>query len=99
MAATSSTAAATSVRWANWTVAERESHRAVMAHVLHPQPGYPFSLGLCVEYALTDSGLRVRTTATNLGSEACPFGSGAHPYLTLGTATIDGLMLRVPGRT
>jgi aldose 1-epimerase len=87
------------VRWANWTVAERESHRAVMAHVLHPQPGYPFSLGLRVEYALTDSGLRVRTTATNLGSEACPFGNGAHPYLTLGTATIDGLMLRAPGRT
>jgi aldose 1-epimerase len=82
------------VRWANWTVAEREPHRAVMAHVLHPQPGYPFSLGLRVDYALTDGGLRVRTTATNLGSEP-----GAHPYLTLGAATIDGLMLRAPART
>jgi aldose 1-epimerase len=87
------------VRWANWTVAEREAHRAVMAHVLHPQPGYPFSLGLRIEYALTDGGLRVRTAATNLGSEPCPFGSGAHPYLTLGTATIDSLMLRAPART
>jgi aldose 1-epimerase len=87
------------VRWANWTATERESHRAVMVHVLHPQPGYPFSLRLSVEYALTDGGLRVRTTATNLGSEACPFGSGAHPYLTLGTATIDRLMLRAPART
>ena len=87
------------MRWANWTVAEREAHRAVLAHVLHPQPGYPFSLGLSVEYALTDDGLRVRTTATNLGTEPCPFGSGAHPYLTLGTATIDGLILRAPGRT
>src|SRR5262245_62263700 len=38
-------------------------------------------------------------TATNLGSEPCPFGSGAHPYLTLGTATIDSLMLRAPART
>ena len=28
------------VRWANWTTAEREPHRAVMEHVLHPQPGY-----------------------------------------------------------
>ena len=34
------------VRWANWTAAEREPHRAVMEHVLHPQPGYPFSLRL-----------------------------------------------------
>jgi aldose 1-epimerase len=87
------------VRWANWTAAEREAHRAVMVHVLHPQPGYPFSLRLSVEYALTYGGLSVRTTATNLGSEACPFGSGAHPYLTLGAATIDGLMLRAPART
>ena len=55
------------VRWAAWTAAEREPHRAVMEHVLHPQPGYPFSLGISIEYALSDSGLQVRTTATNLG--------------------------------
>ena len=87
------------VRWAAWTAAEHEPHRAVMEHVLHPQPGYPFSLGISIEYALSDSGLQVRTTATNLGTDPCPFGSGAHPYLTLGTATIDRLILRVPGRT
>jgi galactose mutarotase-like enzyme len=45
------------------------------------------------------SGLQVRTTATNLGTQSCPYGSGAHPYLTLGTATIDGLILHVPGQT
>ncbi len=67
------------VRWANWTTAEREPHRAVMEHVLHPQPGYPFSLRISIEYALTDSGLRVRTTARNLGTDPCPYGSGAHP--------------------
>ena len=87
------------VRWAAWTAAEHEPHRAVMEHVLHPQPGYPFSLGIRIEYTLSDSGLQVRTTATNLGTDPCPFGSGAHPYLTLGTATIDRLTLRAPGRT
>src|SRR5262249_60112482 len=55
------------VRWATWTTAEREPHRAMMEHVLHPQPGYPFSLRISIEYALTDNGLRVRTTARNLG--------------------------------
>jgi aldose 1-epimerase len=70
-----------------------------MEHVLYPQPGYPFSLGISIEYALSNSGLRVRTTAKNLGTEPCPYGSGAHPYLTLGTATIDCLILRVPART
>jgi aldose 1-epimerase len=87
------------VRWATWTAVEQEPHRAVMKHVLHPQPGYPFTLGISVEYALSDNGLQVRTTATNLGADPCPYGSGAHPYLTLGTERIDHLMLRVPGRS
>jgi aldose 1-epimerase len=87
------------VRWVTWTTAEQEPHRAVMKHVLHPQPGYPFTLGISVEYALSDSGLQVRTTATNLGAAPCPYGSGAHPYLTLRTERIDQLMLRVPGRS
>ena len=87
------------VRWAAWTAAEHEPHRAVMEYVLHPQPGYPFSLKISVEYALSDRGLQIRTTATNLGNEACPYGSGAHPYLTLGTTTIDPLILRLPART
>jgi aldose 1-epimerase len=87
------------VRWTAWTVVERQPHRVVMQHVLYPQPGYPFSLGISIEYSLTDIGLQVRTTATNLGPDPCPFGSGAHPYLTLGTANIDPLILRAPART
>jgi aldose 1-epimerase len=87
------------VRWATWTAAELEPHRAVMEYLLYPQPGYPFTLRIRVEYALSDIGLKVRTTATNLGADPCPFGSGAHPYLTLGTPVIDHLVLRVPART
>ena len=29
----------------------------MLEHELHPQPGYPFRLGLTIEYALTDEGL------------------------------------------
>ena len=87
------------VRWAAWTVGEREPDRVVMEHVLHPQPGYPFSLALGVEYVLSDEGLRVAATATNLGTSPCPYGAGAHPYLTVGTPSVDSLILRAPGRT
>ena len=87
------------VRWVSWTVGLREASQVVMEHVLHPQPGYPFSLGLSIEYALTADGLRVRTTATNLGPEPCPYGAGAHPYLTVGTETVDQAILSAPGRT
>jgi aldose 1-epimerase len=87
------------VRWVAWTVREREAHRVVVAHVLHPQPGYPFSLDLELEYELSSRGLSVRTTATNVGGTACPFGSGAHPYLSVGTAVVDDAALRVPAGT
>ena len=70
------------VRWAAWRIGEREAHRVVMEHVIHPQPGYPFTLGLGIEYALSEEGLSVTTTARNLGSDACPYGCGQHPYLT-----------------
>ena len=44
------------VRWAAWTVRDRAEDRVVMEHVLHPRPGYPFSLALSVEYRLSDDG-------------------------------------------
>jgi len=87
------------VRWASWTVAERAQERVVLEHVLHPQPGYPFALALRIEYSLADDGLTVRTTATNVGAGACPFGSGVHPYFTVGAPPVDSLTLTVPART
>jgi aldose 1-epimerase len=87
------------VRWLPWTTTVHEPHRVVMEYLLYPQPGYPFLLDITVEYSLTDRGLEVKTTATNKGEKACPFGSGAHPYLTLETKAIDGLVLHLPART
>ena len=85
------------VRWVAWTVDERHSDRIVMKHVIHPQPGYPFTLAVQVEYALGQTGLAVRTTASNLGPRACPYGCGQHPYLTVGTPTVDTNELHAPG--
>ena len=87
------------VRWSGWSARKRDPNRVVMEHVLHPQPGYPFALALSIDYQLSDEGLAVRTTATNVGSSPCPYGSGAHPYLTVGTPTVDSAILRAPGRT
>jgi aldose 1-epimerase len=84
------------VRWVAWTAVERGPHRVVLEHLLPPAPGYPFTLALRVEYALLESGLRVRTSATNVGERACPYGCGAHPYLRAGPATVDEVVLQVP---
>jgi aldose 1-epimerase len=87
------------VRWAAWRVGEHEPHRVVMQHLINPQPGYPFSLAVSIEYLLSHEGLRVRTTATNVGARSCPYGCGAHPYLSVGTPVVDSVTLRAPGRT
>lgn len=87
------------VRWGSWIAGHREENRVVMEHALHPQPGYPFSLAISVEYLLTEEGLLVRTTATNRGPRPCPYGSGNHPYLTVSGSRVDALTLRVPGDT
>ncbi len=87
------------VRWSVWNAAVRESDRVVMAHRLHPQPGYPFTLDLSIEYSLSAHGLSVQTTATNVGPDRCPYGCGAHPYLSVGTDTVDTSVLQAAGRT
>jgi aldose 1-epimerase len=88
------------VREARWTVAEHEPHRVVVEHLLEPQPGYPFAVSIRIEYTVDlAAGLRVCTTATNVGADPCPYGAGAHPYLTVGGATVDSAILHVPART
>jgi aldose 1-epimerase len=86
------------VRWTPWTVSERGPDRIVMAHRLHPQPGWPGTLDLRLEYRLDDDGLTVVAQAENVGTESCPFGVGFHPYLGLGAPAVDELELEVPAR-
>jgi aldose 1-epimerase len=87
------------VRWLPWETAVHEPARVVMSLVLHPQPAYPFELGLTLAYSLSGGGLAVEVTATNLGEGPLPFGAGFHPYLSVGTATVDDIVLRLPARS
>jgi aldose 1-epimerase len=77
----------------------REPHRVVLEHELEPQHGYPFALSLRIDYSLSEGGLSVRTAATNVGGKPCPYGSGQHPYLTVGAPDVDSVVLSAPGRT
>lgn len=83
------------LRWRSWTVRDREADRIELGTVLHPMMGYPFTLDVSVVYALAETGLSVRTTATNTGDRPAPYGTGQHPYLTVGTDLVDGGTLRL----
>lgn len=83
------------LRWRNWTCRERTADRVLMGSLLHPMMGYPFTLDVTVEYSLSQTGLKVRTQATNLGTRTCPYGTGQHPYLSAGTELVDPCHLQL----
>jgi aldose 1-epimerase len=82
-------------RWADWHLAHANGHSVRLQHVLHPRPGYPFSLRCELTYRLQSGGLTVQTQVTNLGASPCPYATGAHPYLKLDTDLVDDLAVEV----
>ena len=84
------------VRWLPWTLQTRHQNQLSLRLQLHPQPGYPFSLLLELEYHVGRDGLTVTTRAQSLDEGPIPFGLGFHPYLTAGPETVDGAILHVP---
>jgi len=81
------------LRWQPWAAVRHESDQVVVGTRIHPRPGYPFDLQVQIEYRLSDAGLSVATTATNVGAARCPYASGQHPYLSPGSTTIDQCLL------
>jgi aldose 1-epimerase len=84
------------VRFMPWRVVEHVADRVLLELLLHPQPGYPFTLLLRNEVALGDNGLEVHTTAENVGVNACPFGLGHHPYIAARTDKVDDVVFQLP---
>ena len=87
------------VRWLPWHVTSRSPSAVSFGCVLHPQPAYPWRLELSVAYSIDDTGLTATAAASNLSGTAAPFGVGFHPYLTVGSSTIDDLHVTIPART
>ena len=85
-------------RWLNWECTERSAAHVRMRVIIHPQPGYEFTLEATAEYRLTGDGLQVTLGGRNLGSVPLPFGAGQHPYVRVDEGTIDRALLTSPAR-
>jgi aldose 1-epimerase len=88
-------------RWASWVPgpgsAPPGGEEVTLRLLLLGHPGYPFALELDASYRLdADHGLQASVSARNLGSAAAPYGTGSHPYLTTGAATVDECDLTLP---
>lgn len=84
------------VRYLPWELKSRAQNVLVMGCVLFPSPAYPWKLSLEIEYRLGRDGLTITTDARNLDDAPAPFGLGFHPYLTVGTPSVDSARLRIP---
>lgn len=87
------------LRWRNWVVGERDASSIAMTARIHPEKGFPFAVDVSVAYALSDAGLEVVTTATNVGESPCPYGAGQHPYLSPGSGLVDACSLQFAAAT
>ena len=84
------------VRWMPWHVVDQFAAGVTLACTSYPQPGYPWPLRVSNEFRLGEDGLTVGTTITNLGATRAPVAAGSHPYLTVGSPTIDDAVLHLP---
>jgi aldose 1-epimerase len=84
-------------RWAAWTAGQHDASAVLLRSTPHGQQGYPFCLEIEAEYRLDPgTGLHVTVTARNRGSQAAPYGTGSHPYLTVAAPSVDGCELSLP---
>jgi aldose 1-epimerase len=86
-------------RWADWRLAAQTDSSVTLTLAIHPQPGWPTTLAVTVLVELGDEGLAVTTSALNSGPVSAPYGTGAHPYLTLGADRVDTATIEVPAAT
>ena len=63
----------------------------------HGSQGYPFAVQVDATYSLdAEGGLTVAVAAANVGTRPAPWGTAAHPYLTVATALVDDSELSLP---
>ncbi|MGV8966658.1 MAG: aldose 1-epimerase family protein [Cellulomonas sp.] len=86
-------------RWERWSLISHDDSAVTLELALVPVPGYPFAIRIQITYTLSGGGLKVRTVATNEGTETAPYGVGFHPWLSPAGAPLDECTLRVDATT
>lgn len=74
-------------------VGQRSADAVTLHAVVAPQPGWPVALDTSVRFVVSDAGLTVTHTVRNVGTDAVPFGVGAHPYVRAGDVPTDDCTL------
>lgn len=81
--------------WTRWEVIGHTASSATLALELVPNPGYPWALTATITYSISHDGLEVRLTTRNGSATDAPYGTGFHPWLSPGGASLDECTLRI----
>lgn len=84
------------VAWLPWQPLARSTEQVHLECTLWPTPGYPFRLRLRLTYLVSSTGLTMRLSAENTGSDVAPYGCSIHPYLVAGAGHVDDWSLDLP---
>jgi aldose 1-epimerase len=64
-----------------WDVIEKTEHSLLLKAILKESTSYPTDLEFSASYLLSDQGLTIEISATNIGAKKAPYGVSIHPYL------------------
>ncbi len=86
-------------KMAEWQVEGQTESQVKLSFTIkeaeYAKKGYPFSVKLSLVYELDSKGLTCRAIVENIGLKSTPFGLGFHPYFTVGTETIDDMLVKI----
>lgn len=83
------------LRFADYEVREQRADVARLGAIIPPQTGWPALLDTWVEYRLVPGGLEVTHGVENRSALRAPYAVGAHPFLRLGDAPVEDLVVTV----
>ncbi|NED94002.1 hypothetical protein G1H11_01570 [Phytoactinopolyspora alkaliphila] len=87
------------VRWLPFQLLARDETSVELGAVLPARPGYPWTLRMWTRWSLDDTGLTSEISVMNMSADDAPFAAGTHPYLHVGDALVDDVVVTVPGST
>lgn len=87
------------LRFTGYRLIEHAADSVELGATIFPQHGYPFRVETTVRYTVTDGALHVTHGARNDGDARAPIAFGTHPFLTIGDADPDELVLTVHADT
>ncbi len=83
------------LRSTDYAVREHSDDAVTLGALIAPQHGWPFLLDTWVRYEVRADGLTVTHGVANLGDRRAPYAVGAHPFLRVGDAPVDDLVLTI----